>query len=423
MTSKDAPNILISKVFNGTYLDESQNIGHEIINFFKDDKGCMYFYIPGNGKVKKPFQERGTLVFLVGAGNRNVKSNDVIVYAVAEVEEYLGDKPAPSDVSYGGLPVAGIFSNNSYRGEAEAEAEARLTYRLKCIKEPKNELRLHYTGINESYTDQKGWLHHDEHYKSLFQRQRTCLKQGKATDVSRDLAELYNDDNLWKPWEPWDLSRDESSLWSLLRRDTDELSYSNVLAYLMRTDPYLAKHITCSMLDLESDKKSYMASEGELKIKREWKNMDIVITYDHPEFPKRFVIENKINAGIVIERDGRETQLDKYVRICESLADRTNYYCLLMPNYRSISDDEKSKKGQHAECSGRKFETKKYSELKSILERYHKEETWEAACKQTAEYRLIYDEFLSQIGTLSSERNNSYKRIMFRRFKEMQDAC
>ena len=36
MSSKE---ILINQLFAGRYLDEGENIGHEVINLFKDDKG------------------------------------------------------------------------------------------------------------------------------------------------------------------------------------------------------------------------------------------------------------------------------------------------------------------------------------------------------------------------------------------------
>ena len=45
--------ILINKMYTGSYLDDNDgnNIGHEIINFFKADDGNNYIYITPYGKA------------------------------------------------------------------------------------------------------------------------------------------------------------------------------------------------------------------------------------------------------------------------------------------------------------------------------------------------------------------------------------
>ena len=96
--SKENP-VLVSKMFCGSYLETGVNIGHEIINFFSVSGSGIgidgavdpwaYFYIPNNGRVAKEFQEAGTRLLLVGRGK-----NNPIVYAQAEVCEYLGGGPA-----------------------------------------------------------------------------------------------------------------------------------------------------------------------------------------------------------------------------------------------------------------------------------------------------------------------------------------
>ena len=48
MSSKE---ILINQLFAGRYLDEGENIGHEVINLFKDDKGDNLLYITPSGRV------------------------------------------------------------------------------------------------------------------------------------------------------------------------------------------------------------------------------------------------------------------------------------------------------------------------------------------------------------------------------------
>lgn len=43
--------ILINKLFAGKYLDEGENIGHEVINLFRDDDGHNNLFITPNGHI------------------------------------------------------------------------------------------------------------------------------------------------------------------------------------------------------------------------------------------------------------------------------------------------------------------------------------------------------------------------------------
>ena len=44
--------ILINQLFAGAYLQEGTNIGHEVINLFRDDNDENYLYITPMGNVK-----------------------------------------------------------------------------------------------------------------------------------------------------------------------------------------------------------------------------------------------------------------------------------------------------------------------------------------------------------------------------------
>lgn len=37
--------IILNRMYAGSYLDEDENIGHEVINLFRDDNGSNYIYI------------------------------------------------------------------------------------------------------------------------------------------------------------------------------------------------------------------------------------------------------------------------------------------------------------------------------------------------------------------------------------------
>lgn len=44
--------ILINQLFAGGYLLEGENIGHEVINLFKDDNGNNNLFVTKSGSVK-----------------------------------------------------------------------------------------------------------------------------------------------------------------------------------------------------------------------------------------------------------------------------------------------------------------------------------------------------------------------------------
>lgn len=54
MDNNEPKEILISVLFSGTYLDEGNNIGHEIINFFPDDNGNSTCTYPAGEPLGKP---------------------------------------------------------------------------------------------------------------------------------------------------------------------------------------------------------------------------------------------------------------------------------------------------------------------------------------------------------------------------------
>ena len=57
--------IILNRMYAGSYLDEGENIGHEVINLFKDDNGSNYIYINHNGKINKKSNDSVKAILLV----------------------------------------------------------------------------------------------------------------------------------------------------------------------------------------------------------------------------------------------------------------------------------------------------------------------------------------------------------------------
>ena len=72
--------VLIVKMYVGEFNNE--NIGHEIINFFKTDNNEEYIYVPAYGGMRAGHYEKiNYIIFTTGLENNRVK-----VLAMAEID-------------------------------------------------------------------------------------------------------------------------------------------------------------------------------------------------------------------------------------------------------------------------------------------------------------------------------------------------
>lgn len=69
--------ILINQLFAGAYLSEATNIGHEVINLFKDDNDNNYLFITPHGKINGHDVDK--VVFV-----QNIKARETIISNLQE---------------------------------------------------------------------------------------------------------------------------------------------------------------------------------------------------------------------------------------------------------------------------------------------------------------------------------------------------
>lgn len=124
-----SPEIIINKMYVGTYLSEGDNIGHEIINLYKADDGKNYIYLNSQGTIESSHGESCITVLLV----RKFASKTYKILAKAEgitildfadgklprIERYKGQ--VALGLTYGGVSLVDLFNENSYRGSLEEE--------------------------------------------------------------------------------------------------------------------------------------------------------------------------------------------------------------------------------------------------------------------------------------------------------------
>ena len=131
--------IILNRMYAGAYLDE--NMGHEIINLFKDDYESNYIYINKDGRINKEYNDSVGAVLLV----KNVEKGVVEVVAKAEKLQQIYYKKKSSEeeikyqneyvkehqVTYGNVLLSDIFPKSS--------TEILITFKtdnLRTVKKP-----------------------------------------------------------------------------------------------------------------------------------------------------------------------------------------------------------------------------------------------------------------------------------------------
>lgn len=103
--TQDMPLIITNRMYCGGYLLEGENIGHEVINVYKDDNGDHYIYINDDGKVNKECGKHENIVILL---TRYFSKRTYQIIAKAEVEPGVCNKEGLDKLKYGGKDLGSI---------------------------------------------------------------------------------------------------------------------------------------------------------------------------------------------------------------------------------------------------------------------------------------------------------------------------
>lgn len=335
--------IILNHMFTGKYLNE--NIGHEIINLFSDDKGEQYIYLCKDGnftpddrfvehvvQVRRPDKTKGTLE---------------IINIASELTEYQENTPEPE---YGRKSIYAIFKQN------QAQQEKCITFKANLVRKPlkhlyiwKDEKPANSTmegeglkGFNPSQ-QMREYIYEelDEYGKTISESNYSKLKhliEGRLTQITK-LPEVNLD---------CDISSSPAEIYGVEGR---ELSYSDAFKYFIENYPDLFKKFY----------KCYYPNENikNIKVYREWKNIDLIIEYDN----QLCVVENKIFSDLngvdgnqlsdykdKIETATKDQESPFFGKIPKS-------YILLIPNHNNIEIKEKD------------WEIRKYKEIYDFLKK------------------------------------------------------
>lgn len=326
--------IVLNRMFVGNYLEN--NLGHEVINLYQADfdeengEQSFYTYLQADGKFD---EKRHNVRYMLMV--KYVEQNKLEIISKAKIiKAVCNDDPIIDKVKYGGVKLKEIFAENIQ------QQNTVITFKVESIITPKEPLYIIFKDSNNN-------VKQDESHRYCLLTQNaqatTSLRQyvnKYTTPEDYDhLETIIENDDLWgecvktvkETSKEYNNDALAETFFSICGIQHYELAFSNALVFFIKKYPELLVEFATSCLC----KKDF--SLNNLKVKREWNNIDILITTSQ----NIIIIENKIKSGINgVEKDKKGkviySQLDKYLSEVEQLnKDNKKSICpfIICPDY------------------------------------------------------------------------------------------
>ena len=315
--------ILINQLFAGNYLDEGKNIGHEIINLFKDDSGNSNLYITPSGHVGN--HNVGSVLFV-----RNISARRTVEVIGLGKGLYKISEEEIKNVKYAGVTLDKIFNNNIYHGEEDV-SNPKITFRATSFCTPA--FPIYITLEDEDYTG--------VYVEKLNSKKQVIIPQGMRSYFSEisdkiaytQLKNLIEQDELWieknnneKLISDGYVYNQNPTFLEIIRKENDELIFSNLFAYFFGYSHKGFQKFAMNVLGIPDMSLAFDINRETVN------NIDLWIEGKNDII----VIENKIKSGINGVRGDDFNQLIKYKDTAEKVAIETGknpHYYLFTPDY------------------------------------------------------------------------------------------
>ena len=332
--------IILNRMYAGSYLDEDENIGHEVINLFKDDNGSNYIYINKDGTINKEANDNVKAILLVKHVEKGVlevvaKAENLkqIYYKNEEAINIQNEYIKKHKITYGDVLLSDIYKNGY--------DEPIITFKsdkLRTAKKPVfliNDENKQYKYKNSYFLSEKNFStqslkmyypknKYPQDYKvlkDLIDDTDSGIWNKKNTTKKIDLDEIYTYDS-------------HEGFLSIINKEDDELVISNLFSYIFEQERGVFKDFAKEVLGIDDFKTNYT-------IFRERANIDLMIENEDTAI----IIENKIKSkinGEESEVSGEiESQLSKYVEYAMDKyrdydEDHLKFY-IFAPDYNQIN--------------------------------------------------------------------------------------
>lgn len=492
----EEPVIILNRMYVGDYLGE--NLGHEVINLIKCDNGNHYIYVNPYGTVNEELYRRDVetikndvilLTRLVNISGINdmvevlAKATGCELCAKKEMQELFDNKVdykkqdkltkakkrheineqymQTNEIKYGGVFLNEIFSNNDYDGRTNDSAMF-VTYKVDKIVKPKKRIYISREDLKEGVknileNDEQGnkigkvfWLNEDDNgdYKPCGTELKTYFKKSEKEHAFGILNKIIDTKDNWENNPIEEKTEDilenykprEHNLIDIIHKTRDELTYSNLLAYML-----IQESLKESFCNFFREKYSVNLSKNYV-VAREEGNIDILIQDDE----NIIVIENKIKSDIngwKTENKNSESvtnQLHKYIHYVYGEVWDKNKSCYKKveetdKKYPSIKkfQDESKKRKRHFFVLKPKYNNLSEKSINDEIKGFEKTNVGNSGIERKGEYKIIsyadlynhfkdkecnvtyFNEFKSAIERHSYDVDNIQEHQMFERFVEI----
>ena len=192
--------ILLNRMYAGSYLQQGNNIGHEVINLIKDDKGDNYIYVNPLGTMHEEYYTDEQMIDTVLLVRSCGIPDTVEILAQAWGLEILNEKEKivtdhnndidiiketqlEHKITYGTKSFEEIYKNNSIDKNA-----AYYTFKAKEVRRPKKPIYISFDYINGDKTTKKDVINSDYYifYLNLDSEYHNGLKYKEINRYEKD---------------------------------------------------------------------------------------------------------------------------------------------------------------------------------------------------------------------------------------------
>lgn len=361
--------ILLNKMFRGSYIENKTKLAHEIINLFKDDNNRNFIYVQAygavankhcrkdkNGNIKNTIE---TVLLVKNAGKNKL---EIVAKATGltpltfikkswkqdqvEINKKQLEQIREQKIEYDGIPLNELFSDNK-----DEIAPIYYTFEAKSVQKVKSPIFI----TTDKNTADKNTFYLGSKITNFAKQ---SLKMYIKKSNSPQLCELIENPQYWGKETP--LFKDfkipqkqELNFLKIIHKEDDELVFSCLFEYVFTQQPQVLREFVKKFLKINISETAH--------IDREKNNIDLLI-YDNK---KVIVIENKIKSGI------NGNQLKKYINTVKREKDengednehygKSAYFVLFRPDYNNFSIPKTEPE----------YKLIKYSEIYKFFKSYH----------------------------------------------------
>lgn len=370
--------ILINRMYVGSYLENQHNIGHEVINLLRADgdvdengDGKNYIYVQPYGTMSIEHNNKiDTIILTRNTGIIN--TFEVLAQAwdleqIVKIEKSSHKKEIKNitkkQIDY--IKVNNITYNNKLLNEIyysnTFQQEVCVSFKANKLRKPKNPMFIYFGKDDDTQklkvlkdkgtviylnTQDIEFIDKSDRVIKPVNAPKSSLKMyiNKAgqTNAFKTLQKILENADFWQDknttQNALEVRRfykyDKCNFIDLIDKQNAEATYSNLFKHIFESDYELFKKFAKDILGIDDISDNY-------KVEREEGHIDLLITDKN----NVIVIENKIKSGINsikydIHGDIIGSQLNEYYQYVKKYKKKNEWFFIFAPDYNQINTDK-----------------------------------------------------------------------------------